>query len=139
VSGLSQDAAKRRKQLANLKPDAAVKTGIYSKTLIEPLRERFFAESVEAYPGESEDELWILAQRKAMAHQIATFIDARGVVRHQRRGEPFPVASLLAKLMDSIERQVATLEERKRERAAAPALTLADVVAEIEEARANGE
>jgi hypothetical protein len=113
-AGRTEEA--RARQLANLKSDAAVRTGVYSEVRLEPLRERYLAELRGAYPGASLDQLRTLSQRKAMATQLSAFLDARGIIRHQRRGEPFPAAALLARLLDGIDKQIAALEEQQAER-----------------------
>lgn len=126
----AKTTAGRKRQLGNLKPDGAVKTGVYSQKKLGPLREQFFAELTGLYPGVSETQRRTLAERQAMAELAAAFLTDRGIVRHQRRGEPYPIAALLTRLLDSIDRQIAAFEAQRHDTTADESLT-----AEVAKAR----
>ena len=111
---LSSDPAKREAQLANLRSTSAVTHGATSEQRIRPLRERYLAELAEAFPSATAPELAIQAQRLAQLELLGAFLDERGVIRHRRRGDVFPAASMAEKLAAAYERQAAVLLDRER-------------------------
>jgi hypothetical protein len=135
---VSRDPAKAAIQRANLRnaPAApagngrAVVHGAFS-TRVRDAREKHVVELVEAFPNATSPEIAIQAHRLAQLDLLGAFMDERGVIRHKRRGEVFPAASLMEKIAVSFERQHALLLERERTRPARPAETLASIIAEL--------
>jgi hypothetical protein len=112
---LSKDPAARERQLANLRSSSAVKHGTRSEVLIRPLAEQYLAELVGEFPDASERVLKLQARRLAKLERIASFLEERGEIRHQRRGEPFPVAALEESVTAAFLSTQAKLEVQARE------------------------
>jgi hypothetical protein len=127
----SRDPVKHEAQLANLRQNAAVTHGAYSDAAIRPARERHLAELVEAFPNATHAERTIQAQRLAQLEQLGAFLDERGVIRHRRRGDVFPAASLAEKIATAYERQAAVLIAREHTRTGNRGDSLAAIVAEL--------
>jgi hypothetical protein len=101
----------------NLRSDAALKSGAYSKAIVRPLAEKHFTELLEAYGDvATERELKLDAWQEAQASLAADFVAERGIVRHQRRGEVYPVVQLLHSLTASLQRRYDVYRERQRTR-----------------------
>jgi hypothetical protein len=111
---LSNDSEARQRQLANLRQNAATTHGASSEIVIRDARERYLIELAEAFPSATHPELVIQAGRLAKLEALAAYIDARGVIRHQRRGDVFPAAALEEKIAAAYERQAAVLLDRQR-------------------------
>jgi hypothetical protein len=113
---VSKDPGKAAIQKANLRQYAAMTHGAHSPEQIRPLRERFLAELAEAFPSASRHEIAIQAHRLAQLELLGLFLDEKGVIRHRRRGDVYPAASLAEKIASAYERQSAVLEQRERDR-----------------------
>jgi hypothetical protein len=127
---LSSDAAARRRQLANLRTNAAVTHGAMSEPATRDARERYLTELLEAFPGATRVELEIQAARWAQLSQLSAFIDERGTIRHARRGDTFPAVALHAKISAAFEKQHAILLGRERAAADAAGETFESIMAE---------
>jgi hypothetical protein len=115
---LSSDPEKRAAQLANLRPNAATRHGVNVEARLAPLRERYLAEQRRLFPSAGEDEVTIQASRLAQMEVLQDFLDRRGPIRHQRQGQTFAAADLLAKVTQAYERRrdlLAAREERNSE------------------------
>ena len=91
---LSSDPEKRTNQLANLRPNAAVKHAAWYQEQLEPLRLKYQAELRERFPSADDDELAIQASRLAQMHILTRFLDAANPVR--------PTAASAVKLLSQI-------------------------------------
>jgi hypothetical protein len=127
---LSKDPESRSKQLANLRQNAATKHGAFSEVAIRPARERYAVELAEAFPSASAAEVAIQAQRLAQLEQLGAYLDERGVIRHKRRGDVFPAATLANQIASSFERQNAILMAREQSAGGDPRRELAAILAE---------
>lgn len=128
----SKDPAKAAIQRANLRQNAAETHGAYSPVTIRPARERYAAELAAAFPNASSAEVAIQAQRLAQLEQLGAYLDERGVIRHKRRGDVYPAASLAEKLATAYERQAAMLAQRERDAGAkSPHDAMAAIMAEL--------
>jgi hypothetical protein len=130
----SRDPVKRQAQLANLRNGKTPTHGAQSEVRVRPLRERYLAELAVTYPNATDHELVIQAQRLAQLELLGAFLDERGVIRHRRRGDVFPAASLAEKIASAYERQAAVLAERERQHGkSSPHDALRAIVAELTE------
>ena len=127
---LSQDPEKRARQLANLQPRAAAVHGAFVEPKLAPIRERYLTELRAQLPSAGDTELVIQAGRLAQMDVLQQFLDWRGPIRHQRRGDTFPAADLLAKLSSAFERQHERLLERERQSGSTGGDTIDSIAAE---------
>ena len=119
----STDPQKAAIQVANLKqnrPENSSTHGAYSESMIRPLRERFLVELAEEFPSATERELRLLAHRFAQVELLGEYIERRGVIRHQRRGDLFPAVGQMDRLTTSIEARLDRLRDRESAKAADP-------------------
>jgi hypothetical protein len=91
--GLSRDPRARQKQLANLRPGAAIKHGGSSQLLLEPLRERHRCELKADYPHLDGRRLAILADLLASLELACGYLDRRGLVADRRTLEVRPIVA----------------------------------------------
>jgi hypothetical protein len=105
--------------LANLKQNniASHTSGAHSELAVRPFRERYLAELRAEFPNASERRLLIQANRLGQLDLLAAFTDERGVIRHRRRGDVFPAASLAEKIASAYLAEHDRLEAQERERA----------------------
>lgn len=111
---LSQDPEARQRQLANLKPHAAMTHGARSGAVIREAAAEHLANLKRQLPSASDEELWVQASRMAQIQRLSAFIEERGLIRDQRKGTVYNAASMLAQLSSTFERQHAVLLERER-------------------------
>jgi CRP-like cAMP-binding protein len=121
---LSKDPAARRKQLANLKTTSAVKHGTRSEALIRPLAEMYLAELTGEFPQASERVLRLQARRLAKLDRLASYLEGRGEIRHQRRGDVFPASAMEEQITASFLATQGRLEVQARETNGKPAAGL---------------
>jgi hypothetical protein len=138
---LSGDPAARARQLANLKSSNAVKHGTRSEAIIQPLAEQYLAELVGEFPLASERVLRLQARRLAKLDRLASYLEDRGEIRHQRRGEVFPASAIEESVTAAFLATQTRLEAQAREagggrRGEAPSGALAG---ELEASRAAWE
>ena len=112
---LSSDPAKRANQLANLRPENSTKHSGRSEVLIQPLAERYFAELLGEFPSASERVLRLQARRLAKLERIGAFLEQKGEISHQRRGEVFPAALIEESTTSAFLATQAKLEAQARE------------------------
>jgi hypothetical protein len=136
---LSKDPAARARQLANLKDTAAVTHGGNSEALIRPLAEMYLAELAEEFPSASERVLKVQARRLAKLERLGVYLDAKGEIRHHRRGEVYPASALEEKISAAYLAEHVRLELQQRAAATNGVEPLAQVVAEIEAAGADAD
>ena len=91
---LSGDPEARKRQLANLRSSSAVTHGAHSDALTRPLAEQYLAELLEEFPTASERVLQLQARRLAKLDRLASYLERKGEIRHQRRGEVFAASAL---------------------------------------------
>lgn len=109
----STNPKKRRAQLANLRPDAATKHGVYSEAKLAPLRERFVAELGEQFDGVATvDEIELAAERRAKLEVLNGWLGRRGLLADRRSGRPRAVVQLVDRLQSAYERQLAEFRGR---------------------------
>lgn len=113
--------------------DRAVTHGSHSEMVVAPVRERHLDTLRQRFPDEPDPVLWIAASRAARIEVLAEYLDVNGLLK---RGEIRSAATELTKLETSLERQLAQLTERAKERRS-PGASLESVLAEI--AENNGE
>jgi hypothetical protein len=109
--------------------DRAVTHGSHSEIVVAPVRERHLETLRQRFPDEPDPVLWIAASRAARIEVLSEYLDANGLMK---RGEIRSAATELTKLETSLERQLAQLTERAKERRS-PGASLATVLAEIAE------
>jgi hypothetical protein len=132
---LSADAQARSRQVANLKqnnPALSRTHGAQSEQAIRPLRERYLAELAEEFPHASPRTLVIQAARLAKLELLERFVDERGVIRHQRRGDIFPAVQMAEQISRGYLQTQERLEAERREREYAAGDTLDSIAAEYE-------
>jgi hypothetical protein len=117
VVPLSSDPKARAAQLANLKASAPTTHGAHSEALIRPLAEAYLAELAEEFPAASERVLKVQARRLAKLDRLGVYLDAKGEIRHQRRGEVYPASALEEKVSAAFLAEHVRLEQLQRERA----------------------
>jgi hypothetical protein len=84
---ISHDPEKRAAQLANLRPDAAIRHGVYSEAKLAPLRERFAAELSDQFGRlATPDELALAAARRAKREVLNEWLGRRGLLADRRSG-----------------------------------------------------
>jgi hypothetical protein len=109
----SKNPVARKRQLANLKPDAATKHGAYAEEKVAPLREQFAAELATQYGKiATPDELELAADRRARVKVISDWLDQRGLLADRRSGRPRAVVQLADRLQSAYERQLAEFRRR---------------------------
>jgi hypothetical protein len=124
----------------NLMPPAgpgnsrAVTHGSHSEMVVAPVRERHLDTLRQRFPDEPDPVLWIAASRAARIEVLSEYLDANGLMK---RGEIRSAATELTKLETALEKQLAVLSERAKQRQS-PGNDLAAVLAEIAE-NGNGE
>ena len=132
---LSHDESARARQLANLRRPGAVIHGAHAESRVRPLRERFLAELHAAYPAVPLADLNSQAERQALIALYSDYVDERGPIRHRRRGELFPAAQELARLLAAHEKRSVELHALQREHGGGRAGESLDaIVAELTEA-----
>jgi hypothetical protein len=116
----------------NVHPLAAVKHGAHRETEIAPLAESYLAELLVELPTASERVLRLQARRLARLELLGCFEDKHGVLRNQRRGEPFAATLLAEKITSAFIRTHAGLEAQQREAGDTRGReTLASIAAEL--------
>jgi hypothetical protein len=113
----------------------ATKSGVKSEMVVAPIRARHLDTLRERFPDEPEPVLWIAASRAARIEVLSGYLDRVGLI--QRRGVLNGAATELTKLETALEKQLAVLAERAKERQS-PGNGLAAVLAEIAES-GNGD
>jgi hypothetical protein len=135
---LSKNEAARDRQLANLKPAAAATHGAHSGALIRDASRERLASLTERFPSAGQEELTVHAVRMAQIERLAAYVEHKGLIRNQRKGDVFPAVEMLARLSTAFERQHALLLEREQAKGnVKPGALLASIVAEID--AENGE
>lgn len=129
---LSSDPDRRAKQLANLRSSAAVTHGAHSGALIREAAGEHLANLKQQLPNASEEELWVQASRMAQIQRLSAFVEAKGLIRDQRKGTVFAAANLLATLSTQFERQHQLLLDRERSAGANRSTSLEAIAAELE-------
>ncbi len=127
----SSDPEKRARQLANLRKPGDTIHGARSEAKVRPLRERFLAELHQAFPAVPLADLNSQAERQALISLYSDYVDERGPIRHRRRGELFPAAQELARLLTAYEKRNTELRALQSQHDATPADDLASIVAEL--------
>jgi hypothetical protein len=109
----------------------AMTHGAYSEARTRPLAEEHRRRLRALYPADvaSDDLLAIVSKREALIDLFGAWVADRGPVRG-RTGRVEPAARELRLLLDSQERAMAALEQRRREGAATPAGALQRHLAE---------
>jgi hypothetical protein len=130
--------AKRRQHpnsTRNLKQNSSASRthGAQSETRVAPLREKHLADLLKTFPSANEHRLVIQAHRLAQLELLGAFTDARGVIRHKRRGDVFPAAALAERIATSFLAEQDRLEQQQREAGTNGRQTLADIEAELSE------
>ena len=128
---LSNNSDARKRQLENLRPGAATKTGVWSEPRLAPLREQYALELAAAFPSASAAEIGLLAHRQAQLSVLASWMDYRGVFANRQRGTTYPAVALHDKIATAFERQYAALRDREKGRGDRPA-SLDEVLAELQ-------
>ncbi len=139
----SKDPALRARQLANLRPNAAVRHGAHAAKDIEPLRVEHLARLRERFPSADDALLAIQAERAAQLDLISEYLGRRpgvgAVMRNRRTAVVWPAREYAAKLQSAYERQCERLEGQDREAGnASPHDELAAIVRELAESDDGG-
>ena len=124
----STDPAKRAKQLANLKRGSSTH-GAYSAEIIRSETQRILGELSARYTGVPHDRLEVLAHHRARITVLTAYVNAKGIIRNQQKGEVFPAVKLLATEEAAYRREMDRVEELSRAGDSAPAITLAAIAA----------
>lgn len=103
------------KQLAALKPRAAVRHGAYSATELQPEYERVLQELVASFPAVRHDRLHIAAEQRARITLLGRYIHQVGLIRHRGRGETFPAVALLQREETTFRAELTKIEDLQRE------------------------
>lgn len=138
---LSGDPEARKRQLANLRPDAALKHGARSEVAIRGRADELFAELSGLFPSASETTLRLQARRLSKLESISRFLEERGEIRNRRLGEPFPVSAMEESLTAAFLSTQGKLEAAEREagRGGRRGAPTGDLAAELEASRAAWE
>ena len=135
----SKDPTLRANQLANLRPNAAVRHGAHAAKDIEPLRVEHLARLRERFPSADDALLAIQAERAAQLDLISEYLGRRpgvgAVMRNRRTAVVWPAREYAAKLQSAYERLCERLEGQQREAGTAgnPHAALAEIVRELAE------
>lgn len=125
------ETTKRGDGRDNVHPLAAVKHNAYSESAVAPLADAYLAELMVELPTASERILRIQARRLARLELLGRFEDERGVLRNQRRGEPYAATLLAEKISTSYIRTHTDLEAQAAGNGGGGrAPTLAEIAAE---------
>jgi hypothetical protein len=128
--GLSKDPEKRARQLANIgKGKPAPIHGAYSAAVLEPETQRILDELTARYTGVPHDRLEVLAHHRARITVLTAYVNAKGIIRNQQKGEVFPAVKLLATEEAAYRREMDRVEDLSRAGDSAPAITLAAIAA----------
>jgi CRP-like cAMP-binding protein len=92
--------------------------GAHSESLIRATAEAYLAELQEEFPAASERVLRLQARRLAKLDRLASYLERKGEIRHQRRGEVFPASALEEKIAAAYLAEHDRLEQQQREAAA---------------------
>ncbi len=137
---LSSNVDARARQLANLKPQGAVKHGAYSAELLKPERERILGELLASFPNVRRDRLELLAAQRARIVLLQGYVEARGVIAHKGRGSTFPAVDRLQREESAYRAELTRIEDLAREAGAgSPHAALASIAAEYAEADGEGD
>jgi hypothetical protein len=113
---LSKDPAARKRQLANLRSDGALKYGTRSEAAIQELSSAHLAELQRTYPGES--DFWHKAQarRAAKIVRLGAYLEGRpSEVLNQRTGKINPAVELEESLTRAFLADLERAEARRRD------------------------
>jgi hypothetical protein len=92
---LSNDPARRARQLENLRPAGAVSHSATSERKLQPLRAQHHAALLQRFPQLDEQRRSLLADLLARIDLAGEFIDVHGLMRNTR--QPHPVLELLSR------------------------------------------
>jgi hypothetical protein len=112
--GLSSNPTARERQLANLRPQSAVKHGAYSAEHLKPIRERVLGELLSSFPNVRRDRLDLLAAQRARIVLMTDYLDTVGVIKNRARGELYPALSALQREEASYRVELSKVEELER-------------------------
>jgi hypothetical protein len=102
----------------------------HSQVAVRPLREKHLADLAAEFPNASRRRLVIQAHRLGQLELLGAFTDERGVIRHRRRGDVFPAATLAEKIATAYLAEHDRLEAQERAHSTPnPAQALAAIVA----------
>jgi hypothetical protein len=87
---LSRDPDALSKRLSNLKPNAASTHSVSARRQLAPRRESATVELRRRFPSADDDEISLMAHRRAMLELPADWMGARGLFQNRQRGIPFP-------------------------------------------------
>jgi hypothetical protein len=128
--GLSKDAAKRERQLANLNSRAHTSHGVYSIERTQPLTEEHTIALRETFPLADDRLIAAQAQRAAAIDLAWAWLCEHGLVR-TKAGDPFPIAQLWRRLLNDADQAHRALEQQQREATSDPSERLRAIEARI--------
>jgi hypothetical protein len=128
--GLSPDVEKRKRQLANLKPNAHSTHGVYDLRRTAPLAEQHTIALREAFPLADDRLIAAQAQRAAAVDLAWAWICEHGLVR-TKAGDPFGVVKLWRMLLNDSDAAHRALDQQHREASSNGGQSLADIEAEL--------
>lgn len=121
----------RRRQVANLRPQAPLKHGAYSADKLAPERERILAELVASFPGVRRDRLELAAGQRARIVLLQAYVDVRGLIAHRGRGTSPPAVAALRQEEAAYRQELTKIEDLHREAAPGAGHALAAIEQEL--------